>query len=179
MSGKSQSNDATEFFVQQLTQHQNRLLGYIYSLLADESRAADVLQETNLVLWRRMDEFQPDRPFLPWAFAIARFQVLAHLRDQGRDRILLTEDLVELVSTEAEQQASQLDDSRLALQSCLEALPQDQRALISDRYFQRRSIAELAERFSRTAGAVKVALLRVRRQLASCVERKLATEGDA
>ena len=88
--------DKTEHFVQQLATHQNRLYGYVYSLLGDHSRAADVLQETNIVLWRKIDEFQTDKSFLPWAFAIARFQVLAHLRDHNRDRLLLDAELAEL-----------------------------------------------------------------------------------
>ncbi|MDF1745393.1 MAG: sigma factor, partial [Gimesia sp.] len=47
-------SDNTEQFVQQLTENQNRLYGYVYSLLGDHSRAEDVLQETNLVLWRKI-----------------------------------------------------------------------------------------------------------------------------
>ena len=52
--------DTTEQFVQQLAEHQSRLFGYVYSMLGDHSRAADVLQETNLVLWRKNAEFDPD-----------------------------------------------------------------------------------------------------------------------
>ena len=55
-------------FVQQLTANQNRLYGYIFSLLGDHHRANDVLQETNMVLWRKAAEFQTDRDFIPWAF---------------------------------------------------------------------------------------------------------------
>ena len=50
--------DKSEQFVRHLTENQNRLYGYVYSLLGDHSRAADVVQETNLVLWRKVGEFQ-------------------------------------------------------------------------------------------------------------------------
>ena len=88
----------SEGFVRHLTENQTRLYGYVFSLLGDHARAADVVQETNLVLWRKIDEFQPEKPFLPWAYAIARFQVLAHLRDKSRDRLLLDEELAEVMS---------------------------------------------------------------------------------
>lgn len=179
MAGKSQSENQTEHFVQQIAQHQNRLLSYIYSLLADESRAADVLQETNLVLWRRMAEYQPRKPFLPWAFAIARYQVLAHLRDQSRDRVLLTDDLVELVAAEAEEHADRLKESQRALQQCLQDLGDEPRRLLDGRYFQQLSIAQLAESFNKTASATKVSLLRIRRQLATCIQNRLAAEVEA
>jgi RNA polymerase sigma-70 factor (ECF subfamily) len=97
--------EGSEQFVRQLTEHQNRLYGYVYSLLGDHSRAADVIQETNLVLWRKIGEFQMEKPFLPWAFAVVRFQVLAHLRDHKRDRLLLDAELVETFSSEVERQA--------------------------------------------------------------------------
>jgi len=111
-----------EAFVQQLTENQTRLYGYVYSLLGDHALASDIVQETNLVLWRKMDEFAPETPFLRWAFAIARFQVLTHLRDRRRDRLLLDADLIQAVSDEAEQQAEHLEAIRAALRPCIGSL---------------------------------------------------------
>lgn len=170
--------DRTEIFVQRLTESQNRLYGYIYSLLGDHGRAADVLQETNVVLWRKLDEYELERDFLPWAFAIARFQVLAHLRDQKRDRLLLDSQLAEQISAEAERQSEHLDRLREALRKCLDSLSTENRDLIAQRYIQGKAIGDLSSVLSRTAGSVKVALLRARRQLAACVNKRMAAEGD-
>ena len=168
--------DVTEDFVRRLTEHQNRLYGYVYSLLGNHSRAADVVQETNLVLWRKVHEFDPDKPFAPWAFAIARFQVLAHLRDQGRDRMLLDESLVATISDEVESQAQQIDVLRSALRPCLRALSTRNQELIQQRYFRAMSTRAIASAMDRTVSSVKVALLRVRQNLAQCVERRIAGE---
>lgn len=170
------ATDPIEKFVRLLTEHQNRLYGYVFSLLGDHSRAADVVQETNLVLWRKIEEFQPDRPFLPWAIAVARFQVMAHLRDRKRDRCLLDTELVELLSDDVEREAERIESTRLALRKCLQGLTTAHRQLIERRYFQSMSISDLADSVSRSAGSVKVALLRVRRELADCVEQRLAAE---
>jgi len=168
---------ATERFIQQLAENQNRLYGYVFSLLGNHTRAADVVQETNLVLWRKVAEFQQDKPFLPWAFAIARFQVLAHLRDHKRDRCLLDNDLVERLSRDLEQQSERLDALRAGLRACLKLLPQEQRRLIELRYFNQRSIKNIAVEIGKTSGAIKVAMLRVRRTLAACIEKRLKAEG--
>jgi RNA polymerase sigma-70 factor, ECF subfamily len=173
------TTDQTEHFVQQLATHQNRLYGYVFSLLGDHSRAADVLQETNIVLWRKIDEFQADRAFLPWAFAIARFQVLAHLRDKKRDRLLLDAELAETISEEAARQADQSDQFREALRPCLTTLTASNRDLVERRYFREMSIAAIAEEIDRTVSAVKVALLRSRRHLLECIQRRLLAEGEA
>lgn len=170
--------EKTEHFVQQLATHQNRLHGYVFSLLGDHTRTADVLQETNIVLWRKIDEFELDKPFLPWAFAIARFQVLAHLRDQKRDRLLLDAELAEAVSAEAERQAGHLEELRHALRPCLATLTAGNRDLVERRYFRAMSIADIARDVDRTVSAVKVALLRSRRHLSECIQRRMLAEGE-
>ena len=170
-------SESTEHFVRQLTENQNRLYGYVYSLLGDHSRTADVLQETNLVLWRKIDEYRSDKAFMPWAFAIARFQVLAHLRDQKRDRMLLDAELAESLSVDAERMAGEIESTREALRPCLQQLSPENRDLIERRYQRATSVADLAESLNRTVSAVKVALLRIRRQLGDCVQKRLGAEG--
>ena len=91
----------TEYFIKALTESQNRLYGYIFSLVGEHHAASDILQECNLVLWRKFGEFRPESDFIPWAFAIARFQVLAHLRDRKRsDARFVSPEIVELLHDE-------------------------------------------------------------------------------
>ena len=167
-------SEKTEFFVQQIAEHQNRLFGYIYSMLGDHARASDVVQETNLVLWRKKDEFRSGEPFLPWALAIARFQVLAHVRDRGRDRCLLDAELVAALADETEQQVEHLETIQQSLRLCLAELTPNNRDLIQRRYFRSASINEIASALDRGVSSVKVALLRVRRRLAECVRQRMA-----
>ena len=165
-----------ELFVQRLTEHQSRIHAYVYSLVGDRSRAMDVVQETNLVLWRRFDDYDLQRPFLPWALAIARRQVLAHIRDRKRDRLLLDETLAEQLSVEAEQQAAHYEALRDALRRCVAMLPPASREFLNGRYQLGLSLADLASRAQRTVGAVKVAMLRIRRRLEACVRDRLVSE---
>jgi len=167
----------SEQFVRQLTESQNRIYGYVYSLLGDHSRSADVVQEVNLVLWRKIGEFDSSRPFLPWAFGIARMQVLAHLRDSKRDRLLLDAELAESLSPQVETASAQFDAVHAALRNCLQELSPKNRQLIESRYFHQQSVVHVAESAGRTTGAVKVALLRIRQSLADCVRRRIAAEG--
>lgn len=169
-------SELTEDFVRELTANQNRLYAYIFSLLGKHAHASDVLQETNLVLWRKIDQFDGSKPFLPWAFAIARFQVLAFLRDRKRERMLLDPELIELVADQAAQESTCLESTRQSLRSCLGKLSPKSQELIRGRYFSSLTIEQLSKSVSRTAGATKVALLRARRQLAKCIEQQLASE---
>ncbi len=166
----------SDTFVQYLTAAQNRLYGYIFSLLGDHHRANDVLQETNLVLWRKASEFRPGSDFIPWSFAIARFQVMAHLRDRGRDRFLLDPEVAELIDADVVEEAGHFAETQAALRACLSKLPERSRSLIDLRYFSRQSIRELAEGAKKSEEAIKVALLRIRRGLRDCLQRQLQEE---
>ena len=166
--------DPAESFVKSLTASQNRLYGYIYSLMGDRHRAEDVLQECNLVLWRKAEEFRAGSDFIPWAFGIARFQVLAHLRDRNRERErLLNPELAELMAGELEEQAEHFEDLQAALRSCINKLPGKSRELVDQRYFRRLSIRQIADAAERKLSAVKVALMRIRHGLKQCVDREL------
>ena len=57
------SNMTSDQYFLAITAIQNRLHAYILSLLADPAAAQDVLQETNLVLIRKADNFQSDASF--------------------------------------------------------------------------------------------------------------------
>ena len=89
-------------------------------MLGDHARALDVVQETKLVLWRNENDFRDSDPFMPWAMNIARFQVLAHLRDRGREKSLFDTELVVALSEETERQVDQLESMRIAFTSLCE-----------------------------------------------------------
>ena len=87
-------------FVQLLTGIQSNLYSYICSLIVDTSGAFDVLQETNVVLWDKADEYDPGRPFRPWAYQIAYLQVLAYRKRCVRSRLVFDESLVSEMAEE-------------------------------------------------------------------------------
>ena len=152
---------------------QNRLRAYILSLLADPVAAQDVLQETNLVLIRKADDFQSDASFESWAYSTARFQVLAHLRDRKRDRLVLHEAFAEMLAPVAEVMAEETERRVQLLGACVERLSDEHKALLHNRYGKEVSITTLAEDHGKTVSAMKQVLYRIRNVLAACVEKRL------
>lgn len=159
-------------FVYQLTDWQNRLFGYLVTLLGNVHAAHDVLQETNLVLWRKIGEFESGTDFGAWARKCAYFQALAFLRDRRRDQHLFDDDLLQQLAEE-ENSTTDEDERELALRSCLAQLPDRQRELISQRYREGNSIKQLAQNFGKKESALKMNLMRIRQALLTCIESKL------
>jgi RNA polymerase sigma-70 factor (ECF subfamily) len=167
------SDVGTEQFIRCLTDHQSRLFIYLVSLLGDVNEARDVLQETNLVLWRRSADFAEGTDFTAWSRTIAHFQVLAYLRDKKRDRLVFDGELLQQLA-QRPQPAEDSEARHVALRHCLAELPDGPRLLISQRYRSGSSIRELARRLGKSEGALKVALSRIRKRLMDCIEKRLA-----
>ena len=76
--------ELSDEFILELTQVQQRLLSYIYRRVANREQAQEVLQQTNLVLCRKADDFELGTNFNAWAFAVAHYQILSHRKNVAR-----------------------------------------------------------------------------------------------
>lgn len=157
-------------FVRELTASQGRIRAFIVSLMPGSPDVADVLQETNLTLWKSRERFTPGTNFMAWALTVARLEVL-HQRDRSKrlGRLVLSEKLIDVLADEAPIQPSQ-DRYLLALESCMKKLSETQREIIEARYQPKLSLEIHARLTGRNPGALRVALLRIRQVLKDCIE---------
>ena len=175
----SSQNDITERFVSELTSSQPRLFAYVLSLLRNPDEARDVLQETNLVLWKKIDEYAEINSFEAWSTKVAYFQVLAFRRDRGRDRHEFDEQLISKIAAAAEQSTQNTDERLRFLNTCIEKLSHRHRDLLNERYGKQRTVKDLAKSLGKTPAALGMTLYRVRQLLSECVEAKLLAEGHS
>ena len=167
------SQPLDDVFIAQLTNHQAALHGYALASLGDVHDAKDVLQRTNMVLWKKASNWDPSTRFLPWTFAVARFEVLAHIRDRSRDRHVFDPDVVDLMSKTSEESLLHQSDRHDALQTCLEKLKEGDRVLLSTYYVAGKTLQKIAEDAGRKAGAGRVQIMRLRQILGDCIGRQL------
>ncbi len=168
--------DRTEEFVQLLTEHQRRLYVYIFSLLGNGADADEVLQETNLALWRKLSAFERGSSFSAWACRVAYFEVLAFRKRRGQERVSFDPELLETLAAESAARADNFDARRRALAHCVSKLSAKDRDLLVRRYELGNSAAAVAEQLGRTAQATYQALHRIRMSLSLCIRRTLAAE---
>lgn len=165
-------------FVSLLTEHQPDLWAFIISLMPGDPDVADVLQKTNLVLWNKQSQFSAGTSFRAWAFTIARFEVLNHLKKQRRSHpVLLDPELLETLATEAQSELDRHDQRLEALENCLAELSPQNRDLLAHRYRSGLGLLEYAERLGRSVSSLSVTLNRLRTVLRQCIERRVAMEG--
>lgn len=170
----AEPRDATlDDFIQELTVAQTSLRAYILASLGRVSDVPDVLQRTNLALWKNAANFRPGSKFMPWAITIAKFEILSHCRDKSRDRHVFPEDIAVLMLETAREVCPDPIDRHAALHDCLEKLSSRHHAMLQLRYFEGKSISQIAATLKRTENAIKCAFVRVRRTLQDCIEARL------
>jgi len=164
-------------FTKLWTEAQPAVAMYVRAMVRDAHAASDILQNTAVLLLRKFEEWDSSRDFLPWAMGFAKFELLAHHRDSGRDRLVFDESLLSALAESWPCVMSEVGHEQSALQDCLETLAPKAREIVKLRYFGDLKMPEVAERLGSTAGAVRIALMRIRRQLADCVQRRLQIDG--
>lgn len=161
-------------YVELLTGSQNRLWGYIHSLTGDAEQAQDILQETSRKLWQLRDQYDPARPFIPWAFKVAYNQVRTARQKMRREQLVFhNEETLRAIADEYGNWQERIDQRSKALDRCLGKLDKRQRKLIRDYYGGGSTIKAVAEKLGRQAKSLAVTLHRIRQILTDCVRREL------
>ncbi|GHC54589.1 sigma-70 family RNA polymerase sigma factor [Roseibacillus persicicus] len=162
-----------------LTGNQSQLLGYIMASVANSNDSQDILQKTNIQLWRNHESYDSSRPFLPWALTLARFQILSFYRDRQRDRLIFDADVLESLQTVTEERIQSVPRRQEALRSCLVKLKDEQRTILSLYYAHRKSIEQISLSCNRSIDGVKSLLLRIRKNLKECIDTRMNTSPES
>lgn len=169
-------NTQIEAFIRELSREQDFIAAYIRSLLPHAADADDVLQQCNLLLWKKFSEYDGERSFRAWACGIAYYEVRNFLRSAHRNRLQFNEELMSQLADQRLAEAEPRAGHLTALQSCLKLLKQDDQELIRTAYEKSHTLAELAELQGMTVRSLHNRIWRLRKLLHGCVHRKLALE---
>jgi RNA polymerase sigma-70 factor (ECF subfamily) len=162
-------------FVQEFTKHQRRLYLYILAQVGRPTDAEEILQETNLVVWRKADRFTPGTSFFAWSSRIATFEVMKHRERRGREKLRFSPEFIDAIAQDAAEASEHWEERRKALSVCLGKLRPRDRELVERRYAPGENGKSVAEDLGRPINAVYQSLGRIRRTLMECVNRQLAT----
>ena len=172
---KDTPDNPSEAVLQKLTNVQQDLLHYVSAaLVARPDDVWDVVQETNVAIISHLKDYQPDRPFLPWALGIARNKVLDYRRKQWRDKLVFDETLLDAYAQAAVAAAS--DEESYArrvqhLMACIDKLSPPQRDLIKRHYLEGLPLVKIANEQKKGESAVRMTVLRIRQAIADCMRR--------
>jgi RNA polymerase sigma-70 factor, ECF subfamily len=135
------------------------------AILLDDGEAEDAVQEASLAAWRRRDSLRDEGRFEAWFERILVNQCRDQLRRRGRAVKLAAPPIGFEPAASMPETGS---DPELDL--ALEALDADHRVVVVMRYWQDRTVDDIAERVGIPAGTVKSRLHHALRSMRTTLE---------
>ncbi|TXH65193.1 MAG: sigma-70 family RNA polymerase sigma factor [Lysobacteraceae bacterium] len=151
---------------------QPRLLRHAWRLTGHADRAADLVQDAWIDIWKGLRRLDDAVAFPAWAFRIVTRRCHRAFQNADRERLSLTE-LADTVSesddaTGTEALAREIDLTRV--REVMAELPSTQRAALSLFHLEDLSVAEIAIALDVPPGTVKTRLMHARRKIRARLE---------
>jgi len=135
------------------------------AILLDDGEAEDAVQEASLAAWRRRDSLRDAGRFDAWFDRILINECRDQLRRRGR-AVKLAAPPIGFEPTAAPPDTGSDDD----LDRALDALDADHRVVVVMRYWQDRTVDDIADRVGIPAGTVKSRLHHALRTMRTALE---------
>jgi RNA polymerase sigma factor (sigma-70 family) len=146
------------------------ILAYALRRVEDPEDAADIVAETFLVAWRRLDEVPNDARARLWLFGVAR-RVIANRDRAERRRTRLGERLAESLRSELATQPAPAGEAAEVLRA-MGRLGEDDRELLLLVSWEELSPGEVAKVLGISSLAARSRLHRARRRLRTLLEQQ-------
>ena len=142
----------------------DRIYGYVLRRLSDPHDAADVIAETFLTAWRRLDDVPPGEQARLWLYGVARRVLANHWRGQLRRSALADELRADLLTTAP---PMTIDPAELsAIRQAFRRLPEADQELLGLVGWEGLDRAEIAQVLGCSRNAVRIRLYRARGKFA-------------
>ncbi len=167
----------TSDFVRLWTCHQAEVERYVFSMIPRQADAAVVVQDVSVLLWRKWDKYDQERPFVPWAIRFAYLEILKWRRKQAREKLVFSDSLLEQLHSRHEEEMPLMEARRGALTKCMESLSEQQQKWVRLRYGRHGAVKQEAAESGISMHKIYYALEKIRDQLQDCIEQRLRKEG--
>ncbi|MBR1871495.1 MAG: sigma-70 family RNA polymerase sigma factor [Kiritimatiellae bacterium] len=162
-----------------LVEAQFELRVHIHALTMDPSLVDDALGRVNAWILAHFAEYDASRPFLPWARAVAWWQMRSEKTDRMREGrfVVFDSELAAKIDAAAETPAEDSRAAALAVMPCLERLPKREREVLRMKYLAGYSAQEISEMKGTSVAAVYSLLARARAMLRTGIEKMTGRKG--
>ena len=155
---KNLKNGKEEAYRQLIEEYGNKLLRTCYLILKDKEEAEDVVQETFIKVFNKIDTFKEQSGFYTWIYAIAI--------NLTRDRMRMKQDFLELkdewIGNDNVESLVEINIDRELLRKEIFSLNSLYREVLVLFYFEERSIKEISCLLNEKEGTIKSKLSRGR-----------------
>ncbi|MDP4847619.1 MAG: sigma-70 family RNA polymerase sigma factor [Akkermansiaceae bacterium] len=162
-------------FTELVKRYQGSVRACLVVRLPDVHEAEDLAQEAFIIAYRKLDEFDVERAFGPWIRTIAVNLLRNYWRKHKATLVGGSAELEILVDEEiALNHSIENESDRLeALKHCMAKLDAPMRTLVTLRYYEHYSIAQLRKAMNVNHSTVTMRLHRLREILQKCIQQQM------
>lgn len=164
----------TRSYEELVSRYERLVAKVLYPYAKREISAEDLMQETFLRAYDRLDSFNPEYRFKTWLLAIANNLGIDTLR-RRREMVEFNQEIHSEVSGGGPEKMAMDAERNAGVRAAMESLPETYQVPLMLRYNEEMSYAEIAEVLGLTVPAVKSRLFRAR----NMVGEKLSGEEHA
>lgn len=166
-------------FAALVERHHRGVRACLVARMRDSHEAEDLAQEVFVIAFRKLAEFDSERPLAPWLRSIALNLLRNHWRKFRAQPIGGNAELAGLLDRQIAADCGPEREPLLhgALRDCLERMDGPARELLHRRYGEEESVRELSDRLQRGYSALTMQLHRLRELLAECIGQKMRKPG--
>lgn len=167
-------------FGEVIDRYQDEIRRIVAFALRDFATTEDLVQQTFVNAYLKLDQYDHERDFGVWLRAVARNLVREETRSQGQQSHLRAAYQVHLAKRYAEEGEADEYEERLrrTLEDCRERLGPTAARALSMRYDEALNFGAIAEALGRTVAGARQILQRTRRGLRACIEQRMKRHGS-
>jgi len=171
-------------FEELVDRYEDKIFRLAFRFVRNETEAKEIVQDTFLLVWRKLDTFKGDAQFGSWLYRVATNAALMRLRAQRRHPEVSTEELpIDYLDNYGQLPAAgenwakrpddelQSDELRRRIQKAVDELPDIYRTVFLIRDVEGLSTEETAEVLEISIPTVKTRLHRARLALRDAITR--------
>jgi RNA polymerase sigma-70 factor (ECF subfamily) len=166
----------TDTFATLVRRHEAEVWKVAAAMLGDRAATANLVQQTFVNAYERLEQYRPGHDFSRWLKGIARNLVREDLRKnerEGRTLSAYRDYILQLYADDGRSEQHLRDLDRAMIECRKELAPAASRAL-SLHYDEGLSVEEVATSIARTVAGTRQLLFRARLALRECIEKRLA-----
>lgn len=149
------SEEQQKAFLDIVNRYSEPLYWKIRSIVITHDDADDVLQNTFLKAWKRLDNFQGKSQLSTWLYRIAINEALECLRRKRSKVVTEGEDTLHLADSLLADEYFDGDRGQALLLEAIATLPDVQRMVFTLRYFDEMKYSDMSELLGTSVGALK------------------------
>lgn len=145
--------------------HQDAMYRYALGMVRSADAAADLVQDSFVKGFARLDTCQDAGRYAAWVFRILRNLCLDYLKDRRRQVVPLDPEMPYASDSEDPGLALEREELRRSVATALAALPEAQREAFLMKHVEDLSYEEMADRTDASVSALKMRVMRAREAL--------------